>query len=117
MLAQQQRVAQAGLVTAGMAHDINNHVQMISGSAYLALMSERPEEWRQALENVQEQCREIAETTRTFLSFVRRRETFGETSFSASEAVDQARRLVAPLAAKHAIAALWTPPSNSRNRA
>jgi len=104
MLAQQQRVAQAGLVTAGMAHDINNHVQMISGSAYLALMGDRPEEWRQALEKVQEQCREIAETTRTFLSFVRRNESAAEAAFLASDAVEQACRLVDPLARKHGVA-------------
>lgn len=103
MLAQQQRVAQAGLVTAGMAHDVHNHLQVLTGSACLALMSDRPEDWRDALRDVQEQCREIAETTRAFLSFVRRRDAVGETSFVASDAVEQARRLASPLAKKHGV--------------
>jgi signal transduction histidine kinase len=104
LLAQQQRVAQAGLVTSAMAHDINNHLQRLTGAACLALMSERPDDWRQALQQVQELSREIADTSHTFLSFVRRQDAVAEGSFLASDAVEQAARLVAPLAEKHGVA-------------
>ena len=43
LLTQQQRVAQAGLVTAGLAHDVDNHVQIIIGSAYLAARRDDPQ--------------------------------------------------------------------------
>ena len=74
LLAHQQRVAQAGLVTSGLAHDVDNHVQVISGSAFLSLQRSNPAEWKQTLERIQQQCLELTETTRAFLSFVRRRE-------------------------------------------
>jgi two-component system NtrC family sensor kinase len=104
LLAQQQRVAQAGLVTAGMAHDVNNHLQQISGAAYLALTTDSPEEWRESLRRIQEQCSEAAETTRAFLSFVRRRDAAEIATFRAGEVLDQVRRLVLPLAKKHDVA-------------
>ena len=74
LLAQQQRVAQVGLVTAGLAHDVDNHEQVISGVTFLALRRRNPEEWKRALEKVQAQCCALSEMTRAFLGFVRRRD-------------------------------------------
>jgi hypothetical protein len=44
IIARQQRLAQAGLLTASLTHDVGNFVQLISGAAYLALDSDDPEE-------------------------------------------------------------------------
>lgn len=97
MLAHQQRVAQAGLITAGLAHDVGNHVQSMSGAVFLALNSERPSELREVLEEVQKRCCALTDLTRAFLSFVRRRDgVLGR--FSAADTVEEVCRLVRPLA-------------------
>ena len=103
LLAQQQRVAQTGLVTAGLIHDANNHLATMSGAAYLALGSQKPEDWRSALEGVQEQCTALSETMRSFLAFVRRRDDMELRSFRLSDAIEQASGLVAPLAHEHRV--------------
>jgi signal transduction histidine kinase len=103
LLAQQQRVAQTGLVTAGLIHDANNHLATMSGAAYLALGSTNPEDWRSALEGVQEQCSVLSETMRSFLAFVRRRDEDEIRSFRLSDAIEQATRLVGPLAHEHRV--------------
>jgi len=87
LLTQQQRVAQAGLVTAGLAHDVDNHVQIIIGSAYLASRRANPEDWKSALSKIQEQCVALTETTRAFLGFVRRSDTVGKSEFDIAQVV------------------------------
>lgn len=104
LLAQQQRVAQAGLVTSGLAHDIDNHVQIISGAAFLALQGDSPDEWRRALEKVQGQCCALTETTRAFLGFVRRRDAVGPETFRVTQVVLETERLVRPLARQESVA-------------
>ncbi len=101
MLAQQQRVAQAGLVTSALAHDVKNHIQVMSGTAYLALNTDDPAEWRAALEGVQDQCRALTETTRAFLAFVKRRGADEAWTFHVAEAARQAVRLVGTFARAH----------------
>lgn len=103
LLAHQQRVAQAGLVTAGLTHDINNHVQMISGAAFLALDGSDPNEWRDALERIQEQCRAVTDMTRAFMSFIRRQDTACAGTFAVSDVVAQTARLVRPLAKRRRV--------------
>lgn len=98
LLAQQQRVAQTGLITAGLVHDVKNHLQSISGASYLALTSGKAERWESALKDVQSQCRDLAETMDAFLAFVRRRGTAGRGTFRIEEVVREAARLVDPLA-------------------
>ncbi len=98
MLAHQQRVAQAGLITAGLAHDVSNHLQLISGGAYLAATCGRPSEMKAALEKIQSQCVELAETTRAFLDFVKRRDATQKQRFLISDVLSQADRLLTPLA-------------------
>jgi len=98
LLAQQQRVAQAGMITAGLIHDVKNHLQSISGASYLALMSGKPDSWESALTDVQDQCRDLAETMNAFLAFVRRRGSAQWSRFRISEVLSEAARLVAPLA-------------------
>ena len=97
LLAQQQRVSQAGLVTSALVHDFNNQVACLSGSAYLALQGNDPAELRQALEEVQSICCTLTEMTRSFLSFVKRSETAGET-LRLSRVVAEACRLLKPMA-------------------
>ena len=103
LLTQQQRVAQAGLVTAGLAHDVDNHVQVIIGSAYLACRRDDPEGWKAALNKIQEQCVALTETTRAFLGFVRRRDTLGNSEFDIAQVLDESRRLAQPLARRHGV--------------
>ena len=98
MLAHQQRVSQAGLVTAGLAHDVGNHAQCIAGLAYIAQASDDPLDWKDALEQIQERCRELGETTRSFLAFVRRRDRAEVRSFRIAGVLEQAARLLRPLA-------------------
>ena len=106
LLSQQQRVAQAGLVTAGLAHDVNNHVQIISGTAYLAERNADPSSWQHALERIQKQCCALAETTHTFLGFVRRKDEIGVGDFTLSHVIRETQRLVRPLAHQNRIEVL-----------
>jgi len=98
MVTHLQRVAQTGLVTSALAHDVVNHAGGISGVAYLARRQPNPERWETALDRIQAQCCEFAETTNTFLEFVRRRELAGPRSFRAPDILEKVRRLVLPLA-------------------
>lgn len=98
MLAQQQRLAQAGLVTAGLAHEVSNHLMRMSGSAYMALRGRDPGEWCKALDGIQKECDDLAQTMDTLLSFVRKRESAGAMAFSLSTVVREAVRLLRPLA-------------------
>lgn len=98
MLLQQQRAAQAGLVTSALSHDIVNHVTIISGLSSLALQTSDPEAWRTTLERVQTQCRSLTETLQAFLGFVKRRTSADDETFRLSAIVDQANRLAKPLA-------------------
>lgn len=97
MLAQQQRVSQAGLVTSGVAHEIHNHASVISGLATLALAADDPDEWRETLTQVAERARILSETTQTIMDFVRRREGVTDRRFCAADVVRKARRLTQPL--------------------
>ena len=98
MLAQQQRLAQAGLVTAGLAHEVSNHLMRMSGSAYMALRGRDPAEWCKALDTIQKECDDLAQTMDTLLSFVRKRASAGSMAFSLSTVVREATRLLRPLA-------------------
>jgi signal transduction histidine kinase len=89
-----QGLAQAGLVTAGLAHDVKNHVTVISGTAFLAEQNDDPEAWRAALRTVQEQCVALTETTRAFLNFVERREAAASAAFPLSRVPDHVQRLL-----------------------
>jgi signal transduction histidine kinase len=102
LLAQQQRVAQAGLVTSGLAHDLNNHIQAASGMAFLALRGQ-PEDWKEALERIQDRCCAMADTTQAFLSFVGRRAEVDDGRFRLSDVVESAARLAGPLAREHSV--------------
>lgn len=103
LLAQQQRVAQVGLITSGLTHDIANHLQVISGRVYLALRHDDPHEWKEALERVQQVCAAMTETTRAFLGFVRRRKTTWQEWFELSSVVEEAFRLTRRLAEQEGV--------------
>lgn len=97
MLAQQQRVAQAGLITSGLAHDVKNHIFVLSGSAELALSSNDPRQWQEALERVRDRCQDLSEVTNAFLSFVRRKKANAHEVFKVGDVVKQACLLANPL--------------------
>lgn len=103
MLAQQQRLAQAGLVTAGLAHEVSNHLMRMSGSAYMALCGRDPAEWCKALDRVQKECDDLAQTMETLLTFVRQRSAGATMAFSLSTVVREATRLLRPLARKEGV--------------
>lgn len=98
LLAHEQRVAQVGLVTSGLAHDVMNGLQLISGAAQVALLSRDPLAARDALEKVTAHCQDVAEITRALLQFVKRRDAPEEAVFPIEDCMATAERLVAPLA-------------------
>ncbi len=103
MLAQQQRLAHTGLITAGLVHEVANYSMLISGDAYMASRSSDPTVWRDALKEVPSRCEEISETIRTVLAFAGRQEESELESFRVSEVLREAARLVRPLAASEDI--------------
>jgi signal transduction histidine kinase len=98
MLSQQQRVAQTGLTTAGLVHEIANQVMLVQGLAFMALRSRDPVRWRENLQQIQARCDDISDTMRTVLDFVGRRAEGDLETFRASDIVAGAARLVRPLA-------------------
>ena len=98
MLTQQQRLAQAGLVTASLAHDVRNQAQVMTCLAEMALISDDVAGREEALRSITQRCRDVAETTEAFLAFTRRRTNVASQLFSLGDVVDNCRRLVAPLA-------------------
>ena len=94
MLAHQQRLAQTGLVTSGLSHDIRNHVQILLSVAEFALLEEDPKAWRDALQSVVGRCEDLVETTQAFLSFARCESAVGSTTFTLSDVLAHCRRLV-----------------------
>lgn len=108
LLAHQQRVAQAGLVTAGLSHDIKNHVHVLMGVAGLALKSSDPQRWRSALDLIEQQCHDLSDTATAFLHFVRRGEDDPETSFETAVVVEQTGRLVETLAKSRCVQLTWS---------
>ena len=98
LLAQQQRLAQAGYATAGLIHDVKNHVMIVLGTSDLGLHATDPAAMRVALERVKDQCQELADLVAAFLGFVQRAPDASGESFDAGDALDQAAYLLRPLA-------------------
>ena len=104
LLAQQQRLAQTGLLTAGLAHEISNHAMVIAGLSYAAQRSRDPKSWKEALAQIDERCRDLSQTMSTILAFADRRESSLILTFQASHVVEEAVRLLRPLALKSGVA-------------
>lgn len=98
MIVQQQRVAQTGLITAGLVHEVNNHLMLMQGMAWTAQRSTDPTTWRSALQQVEGSCNDLSETMKAILAFAGRREDSNLVTFRASDAVKEALRLLRPLA-------------------
>ncbi|MDJ0975934.1 MAG: HAMP domain-containing sensor histidine kinase [Planctomycetota bacterium] len=93
MLLHQQRLAQSGLLMSGLAHDIGNQVTGVLGNIFLALRSNDPAEWREALELAKTHCTSIGDTMRAYMSFAKRRRRAKFSTFSLSEVVNQVQLL------------------------
>ena len=93
MLLHQQRLAQSGLLMSGLAHDIGNQVTGVLGNIFLALRSNDPAEWREALEFAKAHCTTIGDTMRAYMSFAKRRRRAKFSTFSLSEVVNQVQLL------------------------
>ncbi|MDF1702770.1 MAG: HAMP domain-containing sensor histidine kinase [Planctomycetota bacterium] len=98
LLAQQQRVAHAGLIASGLAHEVANHLMLISGRSSLAAGRDDPQRWRETLEGIPATCEEIAKTMDSVLAFSARRNEDLLESFHAAASLRQAVRLLRPLA-------------------
>ena len=98
MLAHQQRVAQAGLITAGLAHDVQNQLTIIGGLAALSQAGHAGYAPEDVLPRILERTHHLADMTQAFMSFVRRRRASPRATFSVADAVQRADRLVRPLA-------------------
>jgi PAS domain S-box-containing protein len=72
-LARADRLAMAGEMAAGVAHEVNNALTGILGQADLAHTTEDPEVLRRALERVEIQGKRIAEIVQDLLGFARPR--------------------------------------------
>ena len=92
-----QRAAESGLLTAGLAHDIENQLTALMGAAELAMMQGDPESMREGLRGSLRHGWRVHETVDAFLQFVRRREC-RERVFAVREAMDSIERLLGPVA-------------------
>lgn len=111
-----QRVAQAGLMTSGLAHDIANQLTTVMGSAEFALGHDDPGALDAGLRDVLAAAARMHETTDAFLAFVRRRE-HRVRPFAVAEALENVRRLVEPVARGDGVACLATCTSHAEVRA
>ena len=100
-----QRVAEAGLLTGGLAHDLRNQLTTLLGAAELALMQGHPEALREGLHAGMRQGWRMHETVDAFVQFVRRREGRSRV-FSVRESMDALGRLVEPVARAEGVAFL-----------
>jgi len=103
MLAQQQRVAQAGLLTSALVHDVNNELQILSGTAYLAHRSGDTSEHLSALEMVKDRCLALSETMHAFLAFVKRSDGAEHGEFRLSDVLRHTQNLALPLLRKNGV--------------
>lgn len=92
-----QRVAEAGLLTGGLAHDLRNQLTALMGSAELALMQGHPEALREGLAATTRQGFRMHDTVEAFLQFVRRREGRSRV-FEVKELTDSIERLIETVA-------------------
>jgi signal transduction histidine kinase len=92
-----QRVAEAGLLTGGLAHDLENQLTALLGSAELALMQGNPDALRDGLRAGMRQGIRMHETVDAFLHFVRRREGRSRV-FEVADPMEALERLLQPVA-------------------
>ena len=88
-----QRVAQGGLLTAGLSHDVLNQLTSLMGAAELALMQGYAGALREGLHASLRHGYRMHETVDAFLSFVRRREHRVRV-FPVQDALENLQRLV-----------------------
>ena len=74
-----------------------------NGNAFLATRSDDPEEWRAALETIQESCQDLADLTRAFTNLLKRRDVVSSSRFSLSHVAEQVGRLIRPLARERSV--------------
>ncbi|MCE9635922.1 MAG: HAMP domain-containing histidine kinase [Planctomycetes bacterium] len=111
-----ERVAQVGLMTSGLAHDLVNQLTGVLGTAELALMRAHPSALREGLDGVLVHAGRMHDTVDAFLSFVRRRE-HRVRYVSAAEVVDAVQRLVQPVARSEGVVLLSTAATTRQIRA
>lgn len=111
-----ERVAQVGLMTSGLAHDLVNQLTGVLGTAELALMRGHPASLREGLDGVLVHAGRMHDTVEAFLSFVRRRE-HRVRYVAAAEVVDAVQRLVQPVARSESVALLSTASTAGQVRA
>ncbi len=111
-----QRIAQTGLMTSGLAHDLANQLTAVMGGAELALMRSHPDALREGLRAVLGHGCRMHETVDAFLSFVRRRENRVRV-FAVAEAVDAVVKMMEPLARGESVACLSTCSTTAEIRA
>ncbi len=92
-----QRVAEAGLLTGGLAHDLRNQLTAFLGAAELALMQGHSDALREGLRATMRQGWRMHETVDAFVQFVQRREGRARV-FEVKESMDGLERLVDPVA-------------------
>lgn len=92
-----QRVAEGGLLTGGLAHDLRNQLTTLLGASELALMQGHPEALREGLHAAMRQGWRMHETVDAFVQFVRRREGRSRV-FGVTESMEALGRLVEPVA-------------------
>lgn len=110
------RVGEAGLMTAGLAHDLANQLTAVAGAAELALARPSPESVREGLDDVLVHARRMHDTLDAFLSFMRHRE-HRVREFCVSELIEGVQALLAPVARADGVVILGSAPRTARIRA
>lgn len=109
-------IAQAGLMTAGLAHDLANQITGVMGAAELALLRGDEPALRDGLTAVLAHGARMHDTMEAFLAFVRRRESRVRV-FSVPDLADAVLRLVQPVARAEGVSILRTVATSSQVRA
>ncbi len=111
-----QRAAEAGLMTAGLAHDLRNQLAALIGSAEVGLTQARPEVCRERLEACVDQGFRMHETLESFVQFIRRQDD-REREFPVSLLMESLERLVSPVARGEHVSFRQTCTTNASLRA
>lgn len=102
-----ERVAQVGLMTSGLAHDLANQLVGVMGAAELGLMQGDPHALRDGLSSVLGHAGRMHDTLDAFLAFVRRGEDRMRV-FPVAGLVDAVQGLVQPFARSESVTVLST---------